>query len=178
MSGGSFGDTLSERPVALIVVDVQAGFISDYTRRCLPRIYELLCSGRFECVIATRFFNKEGSLFRSRIGWGRLSTADEIALDPEVERYADVVIDKPTYGAGQPLIDELERRGIRDVVLVGIDTDVCVLQNAAFLFDQGFRVSVDIAGCATNGGPAADRAAVALLGRTIGRNFVLESEAA
>lgn len=158
---------------ALVIIDVQAGFISEYTERCLPRIHELARSGRFETVIATRFSNPEGSPFRRLIGWSRLATDEEVALDPVVEKHADLIIDKVTYGAGAELESALRARGIVEATIVGIDTDVCVLHNAAALFDRGFTVHVDLGGCATNGGPDADAAAVPLLRRTIGGNQVI-----
>lgn len=158
---------------ALVIIDVQAGFISDYTERCLPRIHELARSGRFEAVIATRFSNPEGSPFRRLIGWSRLATEEDIALDPVVEEHADVIIDKVTYGAGAELEKTLRASGIVEATMVGIDTDVCVLQNAAALFDRGFTVHVDLDGCATNGGPDADAAAAPLLRRTLGKNQVI-----
>ncbi|AZA11657.1 isochorismatase family cysteine hydrolase [Corynebacterium gerontici] len=161
---------------ALLVVDVQAGFISPYTQRALPRIHELIESDAFDLVIATRFHNPEGSPYRKFIKWDRLSTPEEIALDPKVEQSADVVIDKATYMAGDEIAASLKAFGIAKVLVVGIDTDVCVLQNAAYLFDHGFEVSIDLEGCATNGGAEADAAAVRLLERTIGRDHVLGSQ--
>ncbi len=158
---------------ALLVVDVQAGFISDYTQKALPRIHELLEDPAYSLVIATRFSNPPGSPFRRFIKWSRLSTPHEIALDPQVARRADIIVDKTTYGAGDEIRAILEDRGISQVTVVGIDTDVCVLQNAAFLFDHGFEVTVDIQGTATNGGSDADRAAIRLLQRTIGRDYVV-----
>lgn len=158
----------------LLVVDVQNGFISDYTSKCLPFIHDSLQSGEFDLVVATRFYNPEGSLFRKQIHWEKLDTSHEIALDPKVEQRADVIIDKPTYTAGQNLLDVIEDRDISEVVVMGIDTDVCVLVNAALLFDSGITVTIDTNGCATNGGPDAEVAAHKLLKRYIGRDYVIE----
>ncbi|WP_408925530.1 isochorismatase family protein [Corynebacterium sp. YSMAA1_1_F7] len=158
----------------LLVVDVQNGFISDYTSKCLPFIYDSLQSGEFDLVVATRFYNPEGSPFRKQIHWEKLVTAHEIALDPEVEQRADVIIDKPTYTAGQALLDVIADREIDEVVVMGIDTDVCVLVNSALLFDNGITVTIDIRGCATNGGPDAEEAARKLLKRYIGWDYVIE----
>lgn len=163
---------------ALLVIDVQAGFISDYTKRALPGIYELVRGNEQQVIIATRFLNEEGSPFRKYIKWNRLSSDADRALDPVVESHADLIINKPTYGAGAQIATELVRRGIKKVTVIGIDTDVCVLQNAAFLFDAGFEVSIDLHACATNGGPQAEVSAVRLLQRTIGRDYVLNVPAA
>ena len=157
----------------LVVIDVQDGFISEYTSKCLPAIYELLGDDRFDVVIATRFFNPEDSLYRSQIHWQRLTESPEIDLDPQVERAADYIVDKPSYSAGQELIDIVRKENVDEVTVVGIDTDVCVLVNAALLFDNNISVSVDTRACATNGGPEAEKAAFRLLQRFVGRDYVV-----
>lgn len=158
---------------ALIIVDVQQGFLNDYTRKCLPRIHQLIQEKSFQLIIATRFYNPEGSPFRKFMKWNKLATPAEIDLDDVVEKAADFIIDKQTYGAGVQIAKILKNNHIKKATLVGIDTDVCVLQNAAYLFDCGFEITVDTKGCATNGGAEADKAAFKLLQRTVGRDFVL-----
>ena len=105
--------------------------------------------------------------------WNKLSSPEEIALDPTVQANSHIIIDKTTYATGEAIAKILNDANINKVTLVGIDTDVCVLQNAAYLFDHGFEVTVDTKGCATNGGEDAEQAAYKLLRRTIGRGFVL-----
>lgn len=162
----------STKQQALIVVDVQNGFLSPYTRRALPHIHNLL-ELDWGLVIATRFYNAEGSPFRKQIHWNRLSSEEEITLDPKVEKRADVIIDKPTYGVGSKLLELLAKHNLTSATVVGIDTDVCVLQNAAQLFDAGITTTVDHRACATNGGPQAEQAAIALLRRTVGGDYVI-----
>lgn len=164
---------MSSETQALVIIDVQQGFLSNYTKKCLPHIHHLIYQKKFHPIIATRFYNPKGSPFRKFIKWTKLSTPEEIALDAIVEKYSDFIIDKSTYGAGAQIAEILLAKNISRVTLVGIDTDVCVLQNAAYLFDHGFEVTVDTQGCATNGGQQADQAAYGLLQRTVGRNFVL-----
>ena len=101
-----------------------------------------------------------------------MATRDEIRLDERVEQRADVVVDKTTYGAGEELLDIFDEYGVSRATLVGIDTDVCVLHNAAYLFDHDVEVDVDLDGCATNGGPEADAAAVNLMARTVGSRYI------
>lgn len=158
----------------LLVIDVQSGFLNDYTRKCLPTIHRLIKSSDYDFKIATRFFNPEESLFRKQIGWYKFSSPDDIRIDQIVEQNADIIIDKPCYSAGNQLLELVKSNSIDEVTVVGIDTDVCVLVNAALLFDHNISVRIDTRGCATNGGPEAERAAVKLLKRYVGRNFVIE----
>ncbi|RRD35668.1 cysteine hydrolase [Leucobacter sp. OH2974_COT-288] len=165
-------DKLSTHDMALIVIDVQQGFLSPYTRKALPSIYRLIDSAKFPLIIATKFYNPEGSPFRKFIHWDRLSTAEETALDSKVEAAANLVIPKPTYSAGPQIEAALHEAYLHRALFVGIDTDVCVLQNSAYLFDHGFEVHIDLSGCATNGGPDAEAAVPSLLGRTLGGDYI------
>lgn len=158
--------------MALIIIDVQEGFLSPYTRKALPTIHALAGSGKFPLVIATKFSNPPGSPFRKRMNWERLSTPEETTLDKKVEAAAHIIIPKSSYSAGSHIAAVLREAGLHKALLVGIDTDVCVLQNAAYLFDHGVEVHVDMSGCATGGGPDADAAAFLLLGRTLGRDYI------
>lgn len=84
-----------------------------------------------------------------------------------------MVIEKTTFGAGGRIAEVLREHGLETVVIMGLDTDICVLQNAGQLFDLGFVPVVDLRGCATNGGPEADRAAINVMERTVGRGQVI-----
>lgn len=160
--------------MALILVDVQHGFISRYTRRALPHIERVLETCQFRTIIATQFVNPPGSPFHQLVDWHAMTGGHEVELHPAVARRADTVVRKTTYGAARELAAELKDRDLKQAVLMGIDTDVCVLQNAAGLFDLGFDPYVDMRGCATGGGLAADRAAVSLMCRTVGAGQVIE----
>jgi nicotinamidase-related amidase len=61
------------------------------------------------------------------------------ALTPQVS-----IIDKMVFGlADQPdILTEIQRAGRKTTVLVGLETDVCVLQSALGLMSRGYRVAV------------------------------------
>lgn len=54
------------------------------------------------------------------------------------------VHDKMVFGlAGQaPILDAVRATGRKDMVLVGLETDVCIAHSAIGLMDEGFRVAV------------------------------------
>ncbi|WP_257158866.1 cysteine hydrolase [Corynebacterium cystitidis] len=164
---------IDPQSTVLLCVDVQNGFISDYTKKALPRIHSLVRREDFAVKIASQFINGEGSSFRTLIRWDRLSPASfDIQIDPVVKSNVDLIFPKFTYGHAAEVLSVMRSRNVNDILLVGIDTDVCVLQNAGQLFDLGARVYVDLDGCASNGGPEADHAAGRLMERTIGRDQV------
>ena len=167
------------RPSALIVVDAQAGFVGPHTGHVESQISALLTQrGKdFDVVVATQFVNPADSNFRRLIDWHLLDTPEQTRLFDSVASHASVVLEKSTYGASQQLGAILDSHQVEDVFLCGIDTDVCVLQNAAGLFDLGYSVRVIVEACGTNGGPDAQNSATILLTRTIGyRQTLLRTE--
>lgn len=164
---------------ALLAVDCQRGFAGPNARHAVELIDGFLTERAqdFDLVLATRFRNPPGSNFRRLIHWNRLASEPETLLFDSVAGAADVVIDKTTYSATGQIESELAKGGIDRVYIFGIDTDVCVLQNAAGLFDRGLTPLVLVDLSATNGGPAAQEAAIPLLCRTVGSDQVLRTNA-
>lgn len=139
---------------ALVLVDVQGGFITADTEHALDRIGELM-NGSWDLVAATRFRNCAGSLYRSELDWHDMGSGSPGSrLTRDVAQRADTIVDKTGYSAAETLLPELTRRRITEVVLAGMDTDACVLATAFGMWDAGFRVRIDAAGCASGGGPA------------------------
>ncbi|MDQ3442126.1 MAG: hypothetical protein M3490_00735 [Chloroflexota bacterium] len=56
-------------PDALLVVDVQHGFINPFTKHVPDRISRLIERERHKTVLFTRFVNIEGSPFRRMLDW-------------------------------------------------------------------------------------------------------------
>lgn len=80
-----------------------------------------------------------------------IATAEDIASDgplvPDLARELPddaAVHDKMVFGlAGQAAIfDAVKATARRDVILVGLETDVCIAHSAIGLLDAGFRVAV------------------------------------
>lgn len=161
---------------ALLIVDVQRGFIRDSTAHVPGRIGGLLDQrGReFALTVATRFHNEEGSNYRKLIRWERLAGPPDTDLDDAIER-VQTVIDKTTYSAVPHLVPMLTERSISRVFICGIDTDICVLQNASDLFDLGLEPVVISAACGSTAGGRLHDAALDILRRTIGRTQVVDT---
>lgn len=120
----------------LVVIDVQQYFLdklpSDQRQPLVARIAWLMRVAR-------------------ALGIPIVSTAEDIANDgPLVAALVDelpegsTVHDKMIFGlAGQQsIVDDLRRTGRGELVLVGMETDVCVAQSAIGLLQLGYRVAV------------------------------------
>lgn len=157
---------------ALLIVDVQKGFLNDWTGH-IPAQVEAL-QNRYEKVFVTRFSNPEGSNYRKLIGWRPFApgTRDtELAFTPRDDA---VIIDKVVYSCVTGgFLARLKGIGIDTVHLSGIATDNCVLKCAVDLFEAGLRPIVLADFCASHGGPECHDCGLRLLRRFIGEQQVV-----
>jgi nicotinamidase-related amidase len=155
----------------LLVVDVQACFVNEFTRHIPARIARLIERGEHDPILYTRFVNVEESPFRRMLDWDECAEPPETELAPEVLPWAadDRIFSKPGY-AGLP--DSLAERFVQErvtrVCVVGIDTDMCVLKVALDLFDLNIEPIVLADCCASTAGLQAHFAGLAVLARNIG----------
>src|SRR3954466_10990280 len=150
---------------ALLIIDVQNDFVP---AGALPvprgdeiggRLRELLDSGRFELVVATRDWHPpdHGSFAAQGGTWPPHCVAGTpgAELHAEVPRdRVDVIVDKGTDPAtegysgfdGTDLAALLRERGIDRRTVAGLATDYCVRATALDALREGFAVTVDRAG--------------------------------
>ncbi len=161
---------------ALLIVDVQTGFIIPETRHVIAGIERLI--PRYAHVIATRFFNPPDSNFRRLIHWDLFDRqGPDFPLAIKLPDYA-IIVDKPVYTCvTSAFLDLLRHRNVSEVHICGIDTDVCVTKCAVDLFENGLRPVVLGFACASNGGRECHEAALKILVRYIGREQVRTSVA-
>jgi len=155
----------------LIIVDVQNGFINDFTKHIPPLVER--SQYEYDFVIATRFFNPEQSFFRTLIKWNQFSPgSEEINLAFKTREDA-LIIDKPIYTCvSLELINWLKNRNISIVYICGIDTDICVTKCAVDLFENSIEPVVLSNMCASHAGEGAHRNSLSTLKRYIGKSQV------
>jgi nicotinamidase-related amidase len=164
---------------ALLVVDVQKGFINKHTAHIPALIQALLPS--YQTIFATRFYNPEGSNYRRLLKWHRFSLDSpdiELAFTP-TENVR--IIDKPIYTCvTDTFLGMLDELAITDIHIVGIDTDICVSKCAVDLFERGRTPFVLANYCASHAGPDFHKAALQIIARYIGQrqiiSYVLRAE--
>lgn len=130
-------------PRALVLVDLQAGFVRDDPglQDVAERAAEFARAHAddYALVAASRFRNEEGSAYWRLVGHDMVDE-DEVALVPAVEELGGLVVDAPTYSSATPeLVQRLQELGVVEVHVCGIDTDQCVLATVFALFDAGFE---------------------------------------
>ena len=163
---------MEDSNTALLIVDVQVGFINDATRHILPKVEAL--QKRYKHVYATRFINIEGSPYRNLLDWHRFYTdSDDVPLAFEPVGGV-VVLDKQVYTCVTPaFLQDLRDNGIEEVAICGIDTDACVSACAVDLFENGIRPVLLSDACASHAGVEYHEAALRILARLIGKNQIV-----
>lgn len=160
-------------PTAILIVDVQYGFLNANTADLPGKIRKLLEERPFDHRIFTEFHNRENSPFERFMDWSDLKTPHQVETVRELQPLASVTFRKSGYTAvTQELIAYLNGHGIKEVRIAGIDTDACVLLTAADLFQIGIRPIVLADYCASTAGKETHEAALSLLPRIIGANQI------
>lgn len=159
-------------PKALLIVDVQNGFVNEKTKH-IPALVEKL-QYNYDLVIATRFINLPDSPFRRLIKWDHLSPdTDEIelAFKPKEDT---VIIDKYIYSCiDEQFLRLLKDNGIEAVDICGIDTDICVTKCAVDLFERNITPYVLKDYCATHADADVQESALIILARYIGKTQII-----
>jgi nicotinamidase/pyrazinamidase len=147
---------------ALLIIDFQNDFTGGGALAVpdgdaiAPRLNELIDSGGFDLVVATRDWHPaDHGSFTEQGGTWPVHCVQETQgaqLHPELDAAAvDVIVDKGqdpgTEGYsgfdGTGLGDLLRERGIDQVTVVGLATDYCVKNTGLEALQEGFAVTVD-----------------------------------
>ena len=150
---------------ALLIIDFQNDFCPGGALpvhdgdAIAPRVKELLDSGRFDLVVATRDWHPaDHDSFTAQGGpWPPhcVQGTEGAELHPSLDRTkVDAIVDVGTGKADEgysgfeksSLAQILRNEGIDAVTIVGLATDYCVRASALDALREGFEVTVDRAG--------------------------------
>jgi nicotinamidase-related amidase len=161
---------------AILLVDVQRGFVNEHTRALPEAIGRLLdeVGDRFRLRVASRYTNTEGSPCRVFLASESVSERPDTDLCAAVERPDVVVLDKSTYALGEPLGELLSAHGITTLFIAGVDTHACVLHEALDAFDRCVQPIVLADLCGSGNGQEEHAAALRIMRAAIGVQNVWE----
>lgn len=163
----------------LLVVDVQKGFVNDFTAHIPGRVLRLIESANWDPVLFTRFVNTPGSPYRRLLDWHDCEKPPHTALADEVAPFAKrgrVFVKEGLTGLPARMRDYLTKQKFERITVVGIDTDMCVLKIALDLFDLGIQPIVLADCCGSTLGAYAHLAGLAILSRNIGPEQIRDAE--
>lgn len=158
----------------LLIIDVQKGFINEWTAHVPSRVESLQDS--FDQIIITRLYNPQRSLYRRLTGWNQFSLGaaeTQLAFAPLARA---TIMDKATYSAAsEELLARFRTEGVNRVHLCGIATEAAVLLTAAALFEQGIEPVVLAHACGSDTGHHLHQAGLQIISRLIGAKQVIGS---
>jgi nicotinamidase-related amidase len=155
----------------LLVVDVQRGFLNQFTQHIPNRIKRLIGTGDYAPVFYTLFLNVEGSPYRMLLEWDGCASPPATDLVDELSDVADednIFLKHGLTGMPDELCDRLRKEQVREISIVGLDTDMCVLKIAMDVFDMGIEPVILVDCCASTAGLQAHLAGLSILSRNIG----------
>lgn len=155
----------------ILIVDVQVGFINQFTHHIPQRVVRLIDRDRYSPLLFTRFVNAPDGPYDRFLDWHSCNSEPETDIVSELQPFAqtDFIFSKSGLcGMPDELTDYLGKQHIERVFIVGIDTDMCVLKIAMDLFDIGIEPMVFTDCCASTAGLQAHLAGLAVLSRNIG----------
>ncbi|MFF7858999.1 isochorismatase family protein [Streptomyces sp. NPDC007904] len=170
------------RSTALLVIDVQQGFVNQHSRGVIPAVVRLVQGWQAAGapVVLSRFHNEPGSPYETITGWTRLRTPEEQALVADLIPFAAraaAIIDKPQASVFTPEgARTIREAGWTDLALCGIDTDACVYDTAVAAYQSGYRPWIVTDACASTGGIKYHEAALLLAARNLGVNQLVTSD--
>jgi nicotinamidase-related amidase len=155
----------------LIIVDVQSGFVNEFTHHIGQRVARLIERNEYAPVLFTRFVNTPDGPYQKFLDWHSCANEPEINIVPELQPWVQperVFSKLGLCGIPDDLRSYLMEQCFERVFIVGIDTDMCVLKIAMDFFDIGIEPIVLTDCCASTGGLQAHLAGLAVLSRNIG----------
>jgi nicotinamidase-related amidase len=133
---------------ALIIIDVQKGFINKLTSKIPLKIRNFILEHKddYAKIIFTKYINHKNSNFVKNLNWTGFMDDKQTAVVDELQEFVnkDNLYTKDTYGIflDDKLIKYLRKNKIKQVEIAGMDTENCVLTFARDAFDRDFKVVV------------------------------------
>ncbi|MGN1379411.1 MAG: isochorismatase family protein [Bacilli bacterium] len=157
----------------LLIIDLQEGFINEYTKSLPKKIEKLLINNKFEYISFTKFINDDKSIFYKLLNYK--GCMDEKNRNIVIDTKDYKIIEKRVYTAYN---DEfklyINTNNIKTIYLCGIDTDACVLKTALDLFENNFDVKVIEDCCMSHSGIKYHNYAINMLKKLIGSQNVIK----
>ncbi len=159
---------------ALIIIDLERGFVTKYTRQIPSRIKSFIDKkgANYDLILFTQYKNHSTSNFVKNLGYKGFMSKEEYGIVEELEGFVNKnnLFTKDTYSSfvNNKLPHTLKRKKIVEVHLAGIDTENCVLTFARDAFDRGYRVVVLKGLCGSHSDPVLHKAALKIIRNNIG----------
>ncbi len=132
----------SKRKKALIVVDIQQGFIKKWDIKSLRKNIEILFENqKYDLYVEATFFAPKGSIWDKQTGWTFPYEKSVPWMRELLKGKNTIQVKKKTKSVFKGNIDiekHFKKYKIQEVHLIGFDSNDCVLTTAQESFDRGY----------------------------------------
>ncbi len=132
---------METRKTALIIVDIQPGFITEENKWLIPNVEKLFQTQKYDAYVEVTFSAAEGSLWQRQSDWTFpwQDTVPEVkSLIPQNDYLYIKKETKSAFKGDKDLTAFLKEHHIEEVHVIGLDTNDCVFATANEAFDLGF----------------------------------------
>jgi nicotinamidase-related amidase len=159
---------------ALLVIDVQYGFMKAGADVVVPRISQLTKTWPAEDVYYLKYRNYPNSFFAKHLDWTDCMTGDDVNIVKEVYLEGRPVFEHFGYMPPSELFAALRKYEV--VNICGVDTDACVMAAVFALWDAEIKPMVLEYYCASSGEENMHKAALGLMLRQFGVTAVSRTQ--
>jgi nicotinamidase-related amidase len=134
----------SDRKKALVIVDVQQGFLNERNKYIIEAIKILIQNAAYDFYIESIFYAEKGSLWDMQTNWTLPKDKNSRTISDLLNLLSgksQLHIEKQTksiFKGTSELHNKLQKIGIEEVHIVGLDANDCVLATAFEAFDLGY----------------------------------------
>jgi nicotinamidase-related amidase len=150
----------------LLLIDVQNSFMKTWKKEFLKNLNDLIFENNYQFYINVSFEAKKGSLWDKQIKW-------IFPYEPTIVELKELLKDKPVieviketrsaFKANVDISEILKNKKIKEVHIVGFDTNDCVYASAQASFDEGFFTYVIEECTGASGGKEIQKYAIKML---------------
>ncbi len=131
---------------ALIVVDVQAGFVRPHDEFRVPLIRAFITRSKYDMYVECVFHAEKGSIWDTQLKWTfpfepSLPEIQE-ALAQKKDHVLVIKETKSGFKGDKDLVKIFKDASITHIDIIGFDANDCVLATAFDAFDAGFHTKV------------------------------------
>jgi nicotinamidase-related amidase len=158
------------KPEALLIVDVQYGFMGKGADRVIQPIAELVQKYSADSLYYLKYLNHPDSLFTKHLDWDGCMTSNQTDIVSDVYIQGSQIFNHFGYLPPSELLTALAK--YKTVGVCGVDTDACVMAAVFALWDAEIHPVVLSRYCASSGGENFHQAALDLMLRQFGAGCI------
>lgn len=166
-----------EKTRALVIIDMQKGFINDKTAHLPNLILDYANTHHFDHILGTAYINNENTACYIFEKWYKcMEGSEEAEIVPELKPIIGKVFNKGKYSCwNEEFRQYVQDNNIDELYFVGISTACCVLHSAFDAYDdlQECYVISDL--CGSMRGESSHQPALQLLRECITEDRVITS---